>query len=521
MTGPDALRVRGIRKSYVEGVSVLDGVDLAVPSGRVTALVGANGSGKSTLVKVLSGYHPADAGTVEIRGRQVAGISAELLRSSGVRFVHQESTIVPGLSVVENLAVGGYETRAGRIRWRREAARVRDLLAEWGIDVDPAADAGTLGSATIAKLGMLKAIRMRPHDEPVHAVVLDEPTAALGQDDAAELLGWLRTMAERRDVGVLFISHRAEEILAYADRVSVLRGGRVVADLATDGLTPDELVAHIVGRSLETYYPVRDVLIGEPRLVLEQARGGGVAELSLTVRAGETVGVTGAPGSGFEDVPLLLVDPGAAEAGSVTVDGERESLTRASIPRRAQLGMALVPDERKRRALAADLSVRENLALPRLRSFRRGALHRLRQEQRDAQLLVEQFGISPRSIAPAASRLSGGNQQKVVLAKWLSTRPKVLIVHEPTQAVDVGAKAEIFRLLAAAARDGVAVVIVSVEHEDLARLCDRVVVFGAGRVVAELAGDELTADRIATAALVGDRTPTAPLSRSAAEHGVS
>src|SRR5690606_21764897 len=188
---------------------------------------------------------------VEIRGRTVRDITPELLRAAGVRFVHQDPTIVAGLSVLENLSVGGYETSAGRIRWRRERMRVRSLLHGWDMRIDPQADAGPLTAAEIAKLAMLKAIRMRPGDEPVHAVVLDEPTAALGPDDAAELLSWLRMTAQKRDVGVLFISHRIEEILEYADRVAVLRNGRIVADIATEGLGEDALVEHIVGRSLD------------------------------------------------------------------------------------------------------------------------------------------------------------------------------------------------------------------------------------------------------------------------------
>jgi ribose transport system ATP-binding protein len=431
----------------------------------------------------------------------VQDITPELLRRAGVRFVHQESTIVPGITVLENLAVGGYATRRGSIRWRHELERTRALLAEWDLQISPHADAGSLSSAELAKLGMLKAILVREGEEPVHAIVLDEPTAALGPDDAEELLTWLRTAARRRDVGVLFISHRIEEILGFADRVCVLRGGRIVADLATNDLSHDVLVSHIVGRALDSYYPDRAAQPGAVRLRVDGATGGRVRDLSFVVHAGETIGITGRPDSGFDDVPLLLVDPRAAVAGSISVDGTTVPLPHTPIPRRADLGIALVPDERKRRALAGELSVRENIALPRLRAFRRGLAHRLRAERSDAEALVRRFGIAPATSTPAANRLSGGNQQKVVLAKWLSTAPAVLIVHEPTQAVDVGAKAEIFRVLADTAADQVAVVIVSVEPEDLARLCDRVLVLRAGIVCDELQGADLSADRIAAATL--------------------
>jgi ribose transport system ATP-binding protein len=314
----------------------------------------------------------------------VQDITPELLRRAGVRFVHQESTIVPGITVLENLAVGGYATRRGSIRWRHELERTRALLAEWDLQISPHADAGSLSSAELAKLGMLKAILVREGEEPVHAIVLDEPTAALGPDDAEELLTWLRTAARRRDVGVLFISHRIEEILGFADRVCVLRGGRIVADLATNDLSHDVLVSHIVGRALDSYYPDRAAQPGAVRLRVDGATGGRVRDLSFVVHAGETIGITGRPDSGFDDVPLLLVDPRAAVAGSISVDGTTVPLPHTPIPRRADLGIALVPDERKRRALAGELSVRENIALPRLRAFRRGLAHRLRAERSDA-----------------------------------------------------------------------------------------------------------------------------------------
>lgn len=510
MNVPDPLRVVDIRKAYVEGVPVLDGVDLAVEAGRITALVGANGSGKSTLVKILSGFHHADSGSIEVRGSRVHEPTPELLREGGIRFVHQEPTVLPGISVMENLAVGGYESSAGRIRWGRERARVRALLDEWGLGLDPDADAGTLSAATIAKLAVLKAIRMRPGDEPVHAIVLDEPTASLGKEDAFELLGWLRETVERRGVGVLLISHRLDEILGFADRVLVLRSGRVVADRASDVLDERTLIEDIVGGELDNQYPVRAVPAASGTVVrVTGARGGGVAELSFKVGAGEIIGITGQPGSGFEDVPAVLMDPEAAGGGTLVVGDREIPLDRSPVFARIRAGLAYVPADRKRTALATGLSVRENMVLPRLKEFRRAGLQRLARERDETMGLIEQLRISPPSAAIAAGRLSGGNQQKVVLAKWLSARPRALLVHEPTQAVDVGAKVEIFRLIAEAAAAGLAVMIVSVEHEDLAHLCSRVLVMGKGRVEVELGGAALTGPEIAAEALRVSARPSA------------
>jgi len=500
----DALRAHGIRKAYVAGVTVLDGVDLTVPPGQITALVGANGSGKSTLVKVLSGYHAPDDGFIEIRGERIVGITPELLRASGVRFVHQEPTIVGGVTVLENLAAGGYETVGGRIRWRRERERVQVLLDEWSIEADPSMDVARLSAATVAKLALLKAIRMRPGEEPVHAIVLDEPTAALGRESAEELLLWLREIARQQDVGILFISHRLEEILGFADTVAVLRAGRIIAYEAVEDLTEKALVELIVGGTLDEYYPRREGVDAKNVLfAVDDATGSGLTGLSFTVAAGETLGITGLPGSGYEHIPLLLMDPDYAEAGRLAVAGAVQPLSTTSLLNRARLGIALVPADRKRKALATELSVRENIALPRLRQFRSRGVHWMRRERRDADGLIARFGISTQSSATATGRLSGGNQQKVVLAKWMSTDPRVLIVHEPTQAVDVGAKAAIFELLSEASRNAVATVIISVEHEDLAHLCDRVLVISRGRVAVELSGSELTGRSVAAASLAG------------------
>jgi ribose transport system ATP-binding protein len=498
------ITLRDVRKSYVPGVPVLQGVDLAVRAGEVTALVGANGSGKSTLVKILSGYHEPDKGSrIRFGDRDLDGhVHPAHARAAGVRFVHQDSRMVPGLTVLENLLVDRLGTGSlVRLDWPTERRRAQAFLDEHGIDVDVRDDAGALSLANAAKIAIARAAG-QDGDSPLRALILDEPTAALGREDAAEMLGWVRDLARTRDVGVLLIGHRLEEVLATSDHVAVLRGGRIVASTPASELDHDRLVEQIVGRAIASYYPDRasEAPFGAPLLEVTGLRGRAVREISFSVTAGEILGITGLPGSGFDDVPYLLMDPSTGAGGALTVDGRSLDVSSASVGARMRAGLALVPADRKRRALATSVSVTGNIGLPHLRKFRSGPGLSARAEHRFAGGVVRDFAVTPGDPGTTSGNLSGGNQQKVVIGKWMSTRPRVLVVHEPTQAVDVGAKAEIFRLLADAAADGMGAVVVSVEYDDLAHLCDRVLVVGDGRVVDELTGDRLEPESLTAAA---------------------
>lgn len=515
---PPAISVRSLQKSYVENQLVLAGVDLDVTHGQVHSLVGANGSGKSTLVKVLSGFHAADTGSeIRIGGQLLPGqVNPDHVRALGVRFVHQDSVLLPGVSVLDNMAMGDFGTGPGwRIHWREEANRLREQLSRWGLDIDPRADLASLSLPTIARLAVLKALRRREGDM-LNAVVLDEPTAALGREDAAGVLDWLRELAVHEHVGVLFVSHRLGEVLGVSDKVSVLRAGRIVDSRPATDFTEDSLVEQIVGTRLESYYPPQlQPDANQPTaLAVSGLQGGRVTEASFKVARGEVLGVTGIPGSGFEDIPYLLGDPHRGGRGTVSLYGAPVDLVRTSIRERTRRGLVLIPADRKRLALATDLTVRENLTLPAVTRFFRGGRRRGKAEVAAATELATEYGVNPPRPEMTAGRLSGGNQQKVVLAKWLSTKPSVLLMHEPTQAVDVGARADIFRLIAACAQNRTAIVLASVEYEDLARLCDRVLVFGSGRITADLSGAALTPDAItATAYLAHTASSAEPFER--------
>jgi len=505
MSGADdaVIRLRGVSKSYIEGVAVLDGVNLDVLPSTVTALIGANGSGKSTLVKILSGYHAPDKGShISLAGEAIDGhVIPSMARAAGVRFVHQDSQLVPGLSVLENMLVGTYQSALlAPVKWAKERRRLQAMVERYGVDVDIRADAATLSLATAAKLSVLRAIGAA-HDEHLTALILDEPTAALGRDDAREMLAWIRDLAVSEKVGVLLIGHRLDEILAASDRVAVLRSGRIVALEDASDVTHEDLVRHIVGRSIESYYPERDVRAsGETVFRVEGLHGRRVRHLSFVAAKGEVIGVTGLPGSGFEDVPILLMDPSTGATGQITIGATPVDVAHASIERRIELGMALIPADRKVTAIATGVSVTENLSLVNIGRFIRHGILSRRAEADYATGLVHEYGVSPADPGVSAGSLSGGNQQKVVIAKWMSNEPGVLVLHEPTQAVDVGAKSDIFRLIASAAEKGMVAVISSVEYEDLAHLCNRVLVMANGVVTSELHGEHLSAENLTAAA---------------------
>jgi len=498
-----AIRLAGVSKTFVPGVPVLRDVTLNLRAGQVTALVGANGSGKSTMVKILSGYHEPDRGsTIEVSGSRIHDrVTPGLMRHRGVRFVHQDVSLASDLTVLDNVALDGFVTgRLGTIRWSHQKHRLNADLARWRIDARPSDVVSSLPRSTVAKLTIMRAVQRR-EGEHLTALILDEPTASLGHGDADDVLEWIRRLASQEHVGVLFISHRLDEVLKVSHSVAVLRNGRIVAHDAAASLDHESLVRHVVGGAVGRLYPER-----APReeqtiaLRVSGLSGGALRDASFVLHRGEVLGVTGLPGSGFDDIPYLLMDPTRRAGGSCELSGTPLDLAHESLASRVARGMVLVPGDRKRHSIAGEMSVRENVTLPQLGSlYRRGSMSR-RAETRLATSLGSAVGVRPADPELPAGSLSGGNQQKVVLAKWLGGEPEVIVIHEPTEAVDVGAKAEIFQLIASAVARGAAVLIASVEYEDLAHLADRVLVISRGTVSAQLTGGELSATTITAAA---------------------
>jgi ribose transport system ATP-binding protein len=489
------------------GRTVLRSLDLDVLPGEVHGFVGQNGSGKSTFIKILAGFHEADPGSrIWFRGREVPlPITPEQPRSLGISFVHQDLGLAEPMSVLDNLRVGRYEPGfAGRINWSRERRLVREALDSFGLDVDPDALVSSLSDVEAAMVAIIRALEELREVE-TGLLVLDEPTAYLPRDGVNRLFDGVRRAAAS-GVGILFVSHRLEEVHALTDRVTVLRDGEQVVTAPTGTLTEESLIEHILGRRLNDLYPSGETTTGAVRFEARGIQGKKVDDLSISVGAGEIVGLTGLLGMGFEDVPYLLFGALPATAGEVTVDDVTAGVMELTPRRAIEIGIALLPANRQRLGGVAAATITENATLATVGGHFAGGRLRLRREERAVAQMLDDYEVTPPEPKRLFGTLSGGNQQKVLVAKWFWTQPTVLLLHEPTQGVDVGARRQIFDRIHGAAQEGKAVVVASSEYEDLANLCDRVYVFRHGRVVAELTGEALTEHQIVEVAFRADRS---------------
>jgi ribose transport system ATP-binding protein len=479
------LAVRGASKRF-GATQALDAVSLELRAGEVHALVGGNGCGKSTLIKCLAGVYRADAGELEVRGEplELSSLTPDRSRQLGLRFVHQDLGIFPELSLTENLVLGrGFETaRSGRVRWRQSHRRARAILARFGLDLNPRQMAGGLSVPQRAMLAIARALQ--DEDEGSGGLLfLDEPTAALPATQVNLLLEAIRELA-RSGHAVVMVTHRLDEVRDVADRVTAFRDGRYVDTVAGRGLTEGDLVELILGRRLSTARTVNAPNTRtETVLAVDHLRGGPLRDVSFAVRAGDVVGLAGLLGSGRTELLKLIYGLLPLQDGTVELEGVPIATPR---PRdMCRRGVAFLPESRVAEAVFPASSVRENLVAGHEGRYFRGLWLRDRQAARETDADVRRFQIRTESARAMIESLSGGNQQKVVLARWLRQSPRLLLLDEPTQGVDVGARDEIYALISAAADSGCGVVIVSSEFEELARICGRVLVLSGGRIVNE------------------------------------
>ena len=490
------LQAEHVSKAF-GATQALDDVSLELRRGSVHALLGGNGSGKSTLIKAIAGVEPADAGAIAIRGERhdLRTMTPARAREAGLHFVHQQRSTFPDLTVTENLAIGrGFETGVGgRIEWRRARQRAAAVLERFQIDADPDTELGRLGPATQTMVAIARALQDQDGERD-GVLLLDEPTASLPAPEVALLLDALRRYAEAGQA-IVYVTHRLEEVFAIADRATLLRDGRVVGDVEPRRLDHDGLVELMMGRSVAQIERLRGRPEGRTILTVRGLAAGPLAPLDLDLREGEIVGVAGLTGSGRSTLLKALFGVIPPESGEIRIDGRPRRI--GSPPEAMAAGFAYVPEDRQRDAAFPALSVAENLSMTVVPDYwHRGALNR-RRERRDALGLFDTFLIAAESDAAPLRSLSGGNQQKVVLARWLRRNPRLLLLDQPTQGVDVGARAEIYELIHDAVAGGAAALLASSDFEELARLCDRVLVLRKGELVAELRDGELDADRIA------------------------
>jgi ribose transport system ATP-binding protein len=491
------LSVRKLSKTFADR-TVLASVDLDIRQGEVHALLGQNGSGKSTLIKILSGYHAPDpGGTVFLNGEEVRlPIKPSDTVSLGISFVHQDLGLFESGTVLENLRIGTYETGAAwRVRWRAERVHTRRLLDKFGLDLAPDALIAELSQVERAMLALVRAIdRLEGHEHAL--LVLDEPTSYLPKDSTERLFKAVRDVAAA-GFGVLFVTHRLEEVPALCDNLSVLRDGRLMHTGPADA-TQDELVRHIVGFAIDDLYPDPHPTPAHSERLLD-VNGvvcDGLQPVSFQVRPGEIVGLTGLLGMGYELLPPLLFGAEKAHGGALRIAGAEVDLTKHSPRKAMQAGLAFIPANRLRDGAVATASVGENITLATLGTHFSGGRLRASAERRVASEQMVEFDVQPRDIIRPLGEFSGGNQQKALLAKWFIRKPRVLLLQEPTQGVDIGARRQIFAKIADLARNGTGIIIASAEYEDLAHMCDRVLVFRHGAIRSELHGETLTPEHL-------------------------
>ncbi|MFD8827288.1 sugar ABC transporter ATP-binding protein [Streptomyces sp. NPDC059605] len=502
MSNPDELlRIEGVRKTF-PGVVALDGVDFDLRGGEVHVLLGENGAGKSTLIKMLSGAHRPDGGRIFVQGHEVRINGAQDAERLGIATIYQEFNLVPDLTVAENIFLGRQPRRFGLIDRRRMEADAEVLLRRVGLHVSPRARIRELGIARLQMVEIAKALSL-----DARVLIMDEPTAVLTSEEVDKLFRIVRQL--RADgVGVVFITHHLEEIAALGDRVTVLRDGRSIDQVPAS--TPEaELVQLMVGRSIDQQYPRERPGAGEPLLsVRGLTRDGVFHDIDFDVRAGEVVGLAGLVGAGRTEVARAVFGADPYDRGTVEVLGER--LAGYDVTAAMGAGIGLVPEDRKGQGLVLDASVQENLGLVTLRSASRSGLVDLKGQRAAAARIAEQLGVRMAGLGQHVRTLSGGNQQKVVIGKWLLADTRVLILDEPTRGIDVGAKVEIYQLINELTASGHAVLMISSDLPEVLGMSDRVLVMSQGRIAGELPAHEATQDAVMALAVGTPPTTNTP-----------
>jgi rhamnose transport system ATP-binding protein len=490
---PPALELNKVVKTFGAVVALRSGT-LTLNPGRITALVGENGAGKSTLVKIIAGLYQRDSGDMRVNGETVEFRSTAEAKAAGISVIYQEPTLFPDLTVAENIFIGRQpKGRLGLIDRPAMRRATRALFQQLGVAIDPDRIAEGLSIADQQLIEIAKAISL-----DAKVLVMDEPTAALSGVEVERLFTVARGL---RDGGaaILFISHRFDEVFGLCDDITVMRDGAHIADHRSADVTVDDIVREMVGRDIETLFPKTETTIGEPVLsVRELTRAGVFADISFDVRAGEIVALAGLVGAGRTEVARAVFGIDPYDSGTVTLNGKR--LRRHAPQAAISAGIGFVPEDRRKQGLVMPLSVTRNAALTLRHRLARFGLIDGRRERREAEVWTTRLQVKTASPDLAVATLSGGNQQKVVLAKWLATDPKLLIVDEPTRGIDVGTKSEVHRLISELAGRGIAILMISSELPEVLGMADTVLVMHEGRISASFDRADATAENVMYAA---------------------
>ena len=489
MSEKPVLRMEGIKKSFI-GVRALDNVDLAIYPGEVHALVGENGAGKSTLMKILAGAHQADSGRVLLDDAPVQIKSPQHAMSLGIQIIHQELNLIPHLSVAENIFLGRMPTSLpGVVDAKTMRARAQQILGDLGANIDARA---TVGGLSIAQQQLVEIAKATSRSARV--IAMDEPTAALTEHEQQSLWTLVKRLRES-GVAIIYISHRMDEVFTLSDRITVLRDGHTIGTHDAASISPDDVIREMVGRKLEDNFPKIAMPPGRPMLEVKGlTRRGVLRDVSLTVHSGEVVALAGLIGAGRTEIGRCLFGADRFDSGDILLDGKRFNPRSPHDAIRA--GVGFVTEDRKGQGLILPMSVRENMTLASLGLVSRMGRIDHGKERGTAREYIDKLRVRTPSDEQTIRNLSGGNQQKVVLAKWLLRNTKLLILDEPTRGIDVAAKVEIYQLMNDLAKQGLAILMISSELPEVLGMADRIVVIRQGRVAGELSRAEATQEKV-------------------------
>lgn len=489
------LELRNITKKF-PGVTALSGVNLDIRPGEVHALVGENGAGKSTLIKVMTGFHQMNEGQLLIDGKQVNFTHPYQAIEAGIACIYQELSIVPQIDVAKNLFLGNWPVKGGFLDSKTQYAAAEKVLERIHLEVSPKVMAGDL---SIAQQQMIEIGRALTRNARI--IIMDEPTSSLTDREADILMDLIRQLKEE-GTSIIYISHKLDEVLAISDRITVLCDGRNVTTVENQGITRQKLIEYMLGRPLSNMYNKQPAELGEPILRVEGlSRKGAFENVSFEARRGEVLGFFGLVGAGRSEIMRAIFGVDKLDSGKIYIGGNEVKI--ANPAQATAHGLALVPEDRKKEGLALRLSVLANMTLVKLPKISRLGFINKKQQSALADSYIESIRVKTPSPQQLAGNLSGGNQQKVVIAKWLLEEPDILILDEPTRGIDVGSKAEIYGIICDLAQKGVCVIVVSSEMNEILGICDRIVTVFEGKITAEFPREEATDKAILAAALGG------------------
>lgn len=482
------LEMKGIQKSFY-GNQVLHAVDFSLEKGSVHALMGENGAGKSTLMNILVGIHKRDGGTVKIEGEEVEIDSPAMAQKLGIAMIHQELSSVVEMSVAENIFLGREPVKYGLIDYRRMYQQTKELLEMLHIDLNPRTKMGSLRVADQQLVEIAKAV-----SQNARILVMDEPTSSITDREVENLYTIIRDLQER-GTGIVYISHKMDEVYTITDKITILRDGESIATWETKEATHDMVVKAMVGRELTEQYPRREAEIGEPILELKGlTRTGEFEDISLTLHKGEILGLVGLVGAGRTELMQALFGLTKLEKGEIILKGEKVELRKPADA--IKRGIAYVTEDRKGEGLVLPMSIAHNTTLASMKEFSNKVFIRSKEEKKQTDEILQNLKVKMASPKLAVKNLSGGNQQKVVLAKWMMKDPDVIIFDEPTRGIDVGAKAEIYKLMNNFVSEGKAIIMISSEMPEAMGMSDRILVISNHRLSGELEKDEFSQDQI-------------------------